>query len=58
MSHRLVKFRAPRVLQLVRLFLSKPEEMVAEPPEMENELRGLALRKKGDEEGSASTSTP
>jgi pimeloyl-ACP methyl ester carboxylesterase len=50
MSHRLQKFRAPQVLQLVRLFLSRPEEMVAEPPELENELRGLALRQ-GDEGG-------
>jgi len=50
-SHRLQKFRAPQVLQLVRLFLSRPGEMVAEPPELENELRGLALRK--EEKGSA-----
>ena len=48
MSHRLQKFRAPQVLQLVRLFLSKPEEMVAEPPELENELRGMALRKQDE----------
>jgi len=55
MSHRLQKFRAPMVLQLVRLFLSRPDEMVAEPPELENELRGLELRRnleKGPEEGS------
>jgi len=45
MSHRLQKFRAPKVLQLVRLFLSRPEEMVAEPPELENELRGMELRR-------------
>ena len=57
MSHRLQKFRAPQVLQLARLFLSKPEQMIAEPPEMENELRGLALRKQ-DEKGPASTETP
>jgi pimeloyl-ACP methyl ester carboxylesterase len=48
MSHRLQKFRAPQVLQLARLFLSNPASMVAEPPELENELRGLALRKKED----------
>ena len=45
MSHRLQKFRAPRVLQLIRLFLSKPEAMITEPPELENELRGIELRK-------------
>lgn len=44
MSHRLQRFRAPQVVQLARLFLSKPEQMVAEPPEMENELRGKELR--------------
>ena len=51
MSHKLEKFRAPRVLQLVRLFLSKPEAMVAEPPAMENELRGMALRKESEGAG-------
>jgi pimeloyl-ACP methyl ester carboxylesterase len=45
MSHRLEKFRAPKVLQLVRLFLSNPEAMVAEPPELENELKGMELRR-------------
>ncbi len=29
MSHQLQKFRAPKVLQLMRLFLSKPEAMIA-----------------------------
>ncbi|MDA4119315.1 MAG: alpha/beta hydrolase [Thaumarchaeota archaeon] len=48
MSHRLQRFRAPQVLQLARLFLSNPASMVTEPPELENELRGLALRKKED----------
>jgi len=48
MSHRLQRFRSPQVLQLTRLFLSKPEAMIAEPPEMENELRGMALRKEED----------
>ena len=57
MSHRLQKFRAPQVLQLARLFLSNPEQMVAEPPEMENELKGMALRKE-EEKGPASTETP
>jgi len=51
MSHRLQKFRAPQVLQLARTFLSNSEAMVAEPPEIENELKGMELReeeKKGD----------
>lgn len=57
MSHRLQKFRAPRVLQLARSFLTNPESMIAEPPEMENELRGMALRKE-NEKGTESISTP
>lgn len=57
MSHRLQKFRAPQLLQLSRLFLTNPDEMVAEPPEMENELRGMAMRKE-DEKGEGPTSTP
>jgi hypothetical protein len=55
MSHQLQKFRAPKVLQLVRLFLSKPEAMVAEPPELENELRGMELRR--EEVGRSEDST-
>ena len=58
MSHRLQKFRAPPVIQLARRFLSDPESMISEPPEMENELRGLALRKQDEESGAAPTSTP
>jgi len=48
MSHRLQQFRAPRILQLIRLFLSRPNEMVAEPPELENELRGMELRREDE----------
>lgn len=51
MSHRLQKFRGPQVLQLVRSFLSNPAGMTAEPPEMENELRGQALRKEDEKDG-------
>ncbi len=58
MSHRLQKFRAPKVLELTKLFLSKPEAMVAEPPDMEEELRGMAMKKREDEGGPAPTSTP
>ena len=57
MSHRLQQFRAPQVLQLTRSFLLNPEGMIAEPPEMENELKGLALRKE-EKRGVATTSTP
>ena len=57
MSHRLQKFRAPQLLQLSRLFLTNPDEMVAEPPEMEKELRGMAMKKE-DEKDEGPTSTP
>lgn len=51
MSHRLQKFRGPQVLQLARSFLSNPAGMTAEPPEMENELKGQALRKEDEKDG-------
>jgi pimeloyl-ACP methyl ester carboxylesterase len=51
MSHRLQKFRAPQVLQLARSFLSNPAAMATEPPEMENELKGQALRKDDEKDG-------
>ncbi|MDV3244204.1 MAG: alpha/beta hydrolase [Nitrososphaerales archaeon] len=49
-SHKLQSYRTPQIMQLVRLFLSKPNAMIAEPPEMENELRGMALRKQETKE--------
>jgi pimeloyl-ACP methyl ester carboxylesterase len=59
MSHRLQKFRAPKILQLARSFLLNPEAMVAEPPSMENELRGVELREEKEKKGgSASSGTP
>jgi len=51
MSHRLQKFRGPQVLQLAKSFLSNPAAMTSEPPEMENELRGQALRKEDEKDG-------
>jgi pimeloyl-ACP methyl ester carboxylesterase len=50
-SHRLQSFRAPQVLQLARSFLANPAGMTAEPPGMENELRGRALRKEDEKDG-------
>jgi pimeloyl-ACP methyl ester carboxylesterase len=51
MSHRLQKFRSPQVLQLARSFLADPQSMIGEPPEMENELRGKAMRKEDEKDG-------
>ncbi|MBI3858960.1 MAG: alpha/beta hydrolase [Thaumarchaeota archaeon] len=58
MSHKLQKFRPGQVLQLIRLFLSKPQEMVSEPPELENELKGMALRKEDEPKETDSSGTP
>jgi pimeloyl-ACP methyl ester carboxylesterase len=43
-AHRLLESRANEVLKLTRSFLASPSASTAEPPEMENELRGMALR--------------
>lgn len=53
MSHRLTKFRSGQLLQLIERFLADPLSMVAEPPSMENDLRGLALRKEDEEKEGA-----
>ncbi len=53
MSHRLQKYRAPQVLQLARKFLADPGSMIAEPPEMEKELRGMALREEEEKDGAS-----
>ena len=58
MSHRLQKFRAPQVLQLARTFLSNPEALISEPPEMENELRGMEMRREGQKGDAATSVTP
>lgn len=49
-SHMLGRFRTERVLELVGAFLDDPDSMLAQPPEMENELRGMALRKESQEQ--------
>ena len=38
-------------------FIRDPEGVIMEPPEMENELRGMALKKKDDEREGGITST-
>jgi pimeloyl-ACP methyl ester carboxylesterase len=58
MSHRLQKFRAPQILQLARSFLLNPAAMVSEPPQMENELRGMELRKEEGRDEGTPISTP
>jgi pimeloyl-ACP methyl ester carboxylesterase len=44
-AHRLLKSRREELLRLFRAFLASPSSATAEPPELENELRGMALRR-------------
>lgn len=43
-AHRLLASRRDEVLGLLRTFLSSPSSSTAEPPELEKELRGTALK--------------
>jgi len=44
-AHRLLFSRRDEVLKLCRSFLASPSALTSEPPELENELRGMALRR-------------
>jgi pimeloyl-ACP methyl ester carboxylesterase len=44
-AHRLLWSRRDEVLKLVRSFLAAPATTTAEPPELEQELRGMALKR-------------
>lgn len=57
-SHRLQEFKPGQVAQIVRRFLEDPTSMLAEPPEMENELRGVALRRPDRVEEDANRNGP
>ncbi len=43
-AHRLLFSRSEELLRLFRTFLASPSGAVAEPPELEKELRGMALK--------------
>ncbi len=47
-AHKLERFRSKEVLESIERFLRDPEKMIMEPPDLENELRGMALRKKDE----------
>ena len=49
MAHKLERFKSKEVLELIERFVQDPEKTLIEPPDMENELRGMALRKKDEE---------
>ncbi len=44
-SHKLERFRVEATLRLINNFVSDPEAVILEPPEMENDLRGMALKR-------------
>jgi pimeloyl-ACP methyl ester carboxylesterase len=48
-AHRLLASRREEILRLFRAFLSSPIEATAEPPELEKELRGMAMKKETEE---------
>jgi pimeloyl-ACP methyl ester carboxylesterase len=43
-AHKLERYRQDVVLSMIRDFLSAPSEKIAEPPELEPELRGMAMK--------------
>jgi len=43
-SHKLERYRQDAVLSTIRDFLSAPSEKISEPPDMEPELRGVAMK--------------
>ena len=47
-AHRLLTSRTEELLRLFRSFLASPASATAEPPELEKELRGMALKQDTD----------
>lgn len=47
-AHRLLVSRSEELVRLFRSFLSSPSASTAEPPELEKELRGLAMKPETD----------
>jgi pimeloyl-ACP methyl ester carboxylesterase len=43
-AHKLERYRSEEIISLIRGFLSSPSGKVAEPPELEPELKGLAMK--------------
>ncbi|MDG6926797.1 MAG: alpha/beta fold hydrolase [Nitrososphaerota archaeon] len=49
-AHKLERYRNDVILSAMRDFLSDPEGKIAEPPELEAELRGLAMKEEKESE--------
>ena len=48
-AHKLERYRKDVILSLIRDFLSAPAEKIAEPPELEPELKGMAMKEEKEE---------
>jgi pimeloyl-ACP methyl ester carboxylesterase len=48
-AHKLERYRKDVILSLIRDFLSAPVEKIAEPPELEPELKGMAMKEEKEE---------
>ncbi len=53
-AHKLERYRSEVVLQKVLRFLADPDNLVAEPPELESELKGMAMKEADREKKKAS----
>ena len=49
-AHKLERYKKDVIISLIRDFLSSPSEKIAEPPELEPELKGLAMKEQKEEE--------
>ncbi len=49
-AHKLERYKPDVIISLIRDFLSSPSEKIAEPPELEPELRGLATKEEKEKE--------
>jgi len=52
-AHKLERYRSEVIVGMITDFLSAPWQRIAEPPEMEPELRGMAMKSDKDGEGKA-----
>ncbi|MDA4113317.1 MAG: alpha/beta hydrolase [Thaumarchaeota archaeon] len=48
-AHKLERYRKDVIISLMRGFLSAPGEKIAEPPELEPELKGMAMKEEKEE---------
>jgi len=49
-AHKLERYKKDVIISLIRDFLSSPSDKIAEPPELEPELKGLAMKEQKEKE--------